>query len=194
MTTALDRKLLAAVDRLARAVRAARRTVATRHDLSLLGVDILETLRDRRERRVGELAAELDIAQPTVSDALSPLDGRGLLVRRRDPADRRSVVVTLSDAGLDLAHRIASDVALHPGVDETTSATDRGIALRVLLEEIARLQAAGVITVNRSCLTCRHYRPPQSRSTAHCLLLDTPLPDDDLRVDCDEHETAPVPA
>lgn len=190
MTAALDRKLLAAVDRLGRAVRAARRAVATRHDLSLLGVDILETLRDGRERRVGDLAAELDIAQPTVSDALSPLETRGLVLRRRDPVDRRSVVVTLSDAGRELGQRIASDVALYPAVDDPSSAADRGIALRVLLEEIARLQTAGVITVNRSCLSCRHYRPPQSRSGAHCLLLDTPLTDGDLRVDCNEHEPA----
>lgn len=194
MTADLDRKLLAAVDRLGRALRAARRRVATEHDLSLLGVDILEILRDRRERRVGELAAELDITQPTVSDALAPLEARGLLHRRRDDADRRSTVVTLSDPGLLLADRIAAEQTPPPASVESSSAAERGTALRVLLEEIARLQAAGVITVNRSCLSCRHYRAPRPRSTAHCLLLDAPLTDHDLRVDCVEHEGAPATA
>ena len=58
--------------------------------------------------------------------------------------------------------------------------------------QIARLQAAGVITVNRSCLSCRHYQPPGPRTRARCLLLATALADRDLRVDCPEHE--PIPA
>lgn len=61
-----------------------------------------------------------------------------------------------------------------------------------MLGEIARLHDAGVITVNRSCLTCRHYQPPGPRSRARCLLLARPLPDRDLRVDCPEHEPAPI--
>lgn len=46
MTSAndLDRKVLAAVERLGRALRAARQQAATRHGLSLLGVSVLETL------------------------------------------------------------------------------------------------------------------------------------------------------
>lgn len=63
------------------------------------------------------------------------------------------------------------------------AATERATTLRILLGEIARLQDAGVITVNRSCLTCRHYQPPGGRSLARCLLLGTTLADRDLRLD-----------
>ena len=86
----LDRKLLAAVDRLGRALRAARQSVATRHELSQLGVSLIETLADGRVRRIGDLAAELTVSQPTVSDALAVLDRRDLIARVRDPLDMRS--------------------------------------------------------------------------------------------------------
>lgn len=185
----LDRKLLAAVDRLGRALRAARQRVATDHGLSPLGVNILEVLADGRPRRVGELAAELDITQPTVSDSLVTLEGRALVSRAPDPADRRSTLVGLTDAGADQARAIVAALAPLAG-GEADPTGDRATTLRVLLGEIARLRHAGVITVDRSCLTCRHFQPPAGGAPAHCLLLDAPLADPDLRVDCPEHEPA----
>lgn len=187
----LDRKVLAAVERLGRALRAARQEVATRHEVSLLGLSVIETLANGRPRRVGDLAAELDVSQPTVSDAVTVLDKRGLIRRDRDPADLRSTLVALTNDGGRLAIGIAAELAPLLAARAGT-VDDRATTLRVLLAEIARLQAAGVITVNRSCLTCRHYQPPGPRSSARCLLLASSLPDRDLRVDCHEHEAVPA--
>lgn len=185
----LDRKVLAAVERLGRALRAARQQVATRHQLSLLGLSVIETLTDGRPRRVGDLAGELDVTQPTVSDAVTTLQSRGLTGRHRDPDDLRSSLVTLTDDGAAIGSDVAAE--LQPVLAaESGTATDRATALRVLLGEIARLQHAGVITVNRSCLTCLHYQPPGMGAPAHCLLLGTDLHDEDLRVDCAEYDTA----
>ncbi len=185
----LDRKVLAAVERLGRALRAARQQVATRHELSLLGLSVIETLAVARPRRVGDLAAELDVSQPTVSDAVATLDKRGLIARDRDPNDLRTTLVTLTSTGEVVAADIATE--LQPILRaESGTVAERATTLRVLLGEIARLQQAGVISVNRSCLTCRHYQPPAARARARCLLLDTALRDPDLRVDCGEHEPA----
>lgn len=183
----LDRKLLAATERLGRALRAARQHLATRHRLSLLQLQILELLADRRARRVGELAAELDVTQPTTSAALDALHAKGLISRRPHPVDGRATNVTLTTAGAGLAESVAAELAPLLAGDETATDGDRATALRVLLVEISRLQHAGIITVNRSCLTCHHYQPPGVRAAAHCLLLDQPLRDRDLRVDCAEY-------
>lgn len=187
----LDRKVLAAVERLGRALRAGRQEVATRHGVSLLGLSVLETLSDRRPRRVGDLAAELDVSQPTVSDAAAVLGKRGLVRRERDEADLRSTLVTLTADGRRLADTTAAE--LDPLLSASVGTTsDRATTLRVLLAEIAALQAAGVITVNRSCLSCVHYQPPEAPTEARCLLLDTILTDRDLRVDCPEHASVPA--
>ena len=185
----LDRRLFAAVERLGRALRAARQTLATRHHLSTLGASILETLADGRQRYVGDIAAELHISQPTASDALATLERHGLVVRRRDPTDRRRTLTSLSPAGTDTAADISARFSplLTIGAD---SAGARGPALRLLLAEITRLQTAGVISINRTCLTCHHYQPSHHGSPARCLLLETTLYDTDLRVDCGEHQPA----
>ena len=155
---------------------------------SLLQVHLLELLADRRPRRVGELAAELDVSQPTVSEAVATLQGKGLATRRQARDDARAITVALSRAGTQLAARVAAELAPLLDGDHATEDHERGTALRVVLGEISRFQRAGIITINRSCLSCLHYRAPTGATeTAHCLLLDQPLGYADLRVDCPEH-------
>jgi DNA-binding MarR family transcriptional regulator len=185
----LDRKLIAAAERLGRALRAARQHVATQHGLSLLQLQLLEQLSDRRPRRVGELAAELDISQPTTSDALRILQEKDLVARAPDPTDRRASTIALTDSGDRVAAAIAAQLGPLLTGERAEADDERGIALRVLLGEILRLQTAGVISVNRSCLSCLHFQPAGRGALAHCLLLDEPLADRELRVDCPEHSS-----
>ncbi len=186
----LDRKFIAAIERLSRALRVARQHVATSHGLSLLQVQIVELLVDGRPRRVGELASELDVTQPTVSDSILALESKQLLTRTPDPTDRRASVLSLTESGTSLAEQLAHELSPLLDEDRATSDDDQATALAVTLEEIRRLQANGTITVNRSCLTCRHYQPPATSETAYCLLLRQRLAPRDLRVDCHDHHPA----
>lgn len=183
-----QRRLLSAVERLGWALRAQRQEVATRLGVSLLGLSLLEVLADERPRRVGRLAAEMAVSPPTVSDAVATLEAKGVLRRVADPDDGRASLVELTERGRQYADQVRAD-----GVTTGPSATpahDYGVALRVLLEELRRLHAAGVIRVNRSCPLCMHYASEGDGGRARCLLLDTTLADHDLRVDCPEHAPA----
>lgn len=46
-----------------------------------------------------ELAAELGCSRPRVTRALNELEGQGCVRRAPDPTDRRSVIVSLTEAG-----------------------------------------------------------------------------------------------
>jgi len=186
----LDQRFIAAVERLGRALRVARQQIATAQKISLLQLQLVESLAGLGSRRVGELAGELDVTQPTVSDALAVLEEKGIVRRERDSTDGRATVVVLTSSGLTLAGEIAK--ALGPLVDAKRASNDddQAVALKALLEEIHRLQRNGVITVNRSCLSCRHFQPPAGSKTGHCLFLDEPLSNRDLRVDCSDHLAA----
>jgi DNA-binding MarR family transcriptional regulator len=183
----LDRKFIAAIERLGRALRVARQQIATNHQISILQLRIIELLSDGRARRVGELANELDVTQPTISDSLLALEEKRILNRTADPTDRRASVLSLTETGSDLAVQVALELSPLLDGDRTTSDDDQATALVVTLEEIRRLQANGTITVNRSCLTCQHYQPPTPAETGSCLLLRQRLGSRDLRVDCPDH-------
>ncbi len=184
----LPGRIVAALDRLARAQRAHRQTVAERHSLTPLQLDLLRVVADGAppEPVVGQLARELAVSQPTVTDAVHTLARKGLLARRRDPADARRRVVELAPRGAALATELQqvdgplrdAVAALDPTAQEDT--------LRSLLGLIAGFVDAGVITVARTCLTCRFHKELVP-GRHHCTLLAMDLARGDLRVDCPEH-------
>ena len=186
-TTDVDRKLLDAIERLGRALRAARQRMATDLGLTTLQIEILDRLDHLGPLPVGQLARELDVSQPTASDAIATLEGKELLERRCSTDDGRITTAHLTDTGQAAADKIWNGLRALHGEPNRSQSPNRGIALEVVLQEILRLQRAGVITINRSCLSCRHYQPPTTDSPAHCHLLATPIEPAELRVDCPDH-------
>ena len=187
----LPGKVLSALDRVGHARRAHRQATATDLGLSPLQADLLTMLSRTPppDPLVGLLAIELEIAQPTVSDALASLDRKGLVQRVPDPADRRRTTVALTKDG----HRTAAEVHRRDAAFADAIAslpTDRQEAtLESLLELIAQLVEHELVTVARTCLTCQFHRATDDRRH-HCDLLELDLPPAELRTDCPDHEPA----
>lgn len=60
---------------------------------------VLDHLEDGTPRRVGELAAHMDVTEATMSIHLSRLQKGGYIVRQRNPKDGRSVLLRLTAKG-----------------------------------------------------------------------------------------------
>ena len=113
-TTDVDRKLLDAIERLGRALRAARQRMATDLGLTTLQIEILDRLDHLGPLPVGQLARELDVSQPTASDAIATLEGKELLERRCSTDDGRITTAHLTDTGQAAADKIRNGLsALH---------------------------------------------------------------------------------
>lgn len=56
--------------------------------------------------RIGELAARLEVVPRSATTMIDTLEGAGLVARRADPGDRRSVLVSLTDRGVALLERL----------------------------------------------------------------------------------------
>ncbi|MFI0485394.1 MarR family transcriptional regulator [Actinomadura sp. 9N215] len=181
-------KTVDALERLTVAYRSFSQQVASARRLSPLQSQLLTVLAagPPPAAHIDALHRELQVAQPTVSDAVTALISKGLVTRRPDPADRRRQRLSLTPAGLEAADGIAgrrgelvSAVgALPDGAGETV--------LNSLLLLIAHLHREGVITVARTCLTCRFHETPDGHH--HCALLNLRLDAGDLRVNCPEHQ------
>ncbi len=191
MVTPADRpsdpaaKLAAALGQLARARRMHRQELATRHGVSPLQLDVLTMLADGQppEPTVGLLARELGVAQPTLTDAVIALERKGLVRREPELAPRRTLVRLTAEGVL-----LTGDPDPIADAARTLAPQARDAALEAALTLIARLVDDGVITVARTCLTCRFHE--RGAEGSRCDLLGIPLRRSDLRVNCPEHEPA----
>jgi len=190
----LEAKVVAALERIGRALRVQLWNAVKRRGLSPVQAQILLHLRAHDETlgRVGSIAREFGLTPPTVSDSVSALEAKGLVERSASAADGRAAVLTLTPAGHAAARELQSWAA---GLEEAIAAmppADQEAALQFLLRLIEQLQRRGSITVARVCFTCRFFRPAaeQTAGEPYCALLEKPLPPAALRVDCPEHEPA----
>lgn len=181
-------KVIAAVDRIARGVRAHRQAVAGGAGITVLQAELLRTLNHGQPPPAfaGPLATELGVSQPTVSDSLAALERKGYIARTETPTDRRRSTFVLTEAGMELASELArSDDALLAAVTRMPESAQEQ-ALGALLEVISGLLGSGVLAVARTCPTCRFF---EEQSTGpQCTLLQVALAPGDLRVNCPEHQ------
>jgi DNA-binding MarR family transcriptional regulator len=102
--------VLSRVSRLARHLDLARRAAFERHDLELWEFDVLSALRRTGEPyqlSPGALVTRTLVTSGTMTNRIDRLAARGLVERRPAPADRRGVLVRLTDEG-----RTSVDAAL----------------------------------------------------------------------------------
>jgi DNA-binding MarR family transcriptional regulator len=188
----LDAKLAGALERAGQALRVLLWDSGRRYGLTPTQLQVLLRLAADApaRRRVGALAAELDVSHPTVSDSLAVLRRKRLV---EPETERRGAPLRLTPQGRRVADAVAG---WHEPVLAALAELDGGEkerTLRLLMDLIAALQRAGTVTVARMCVTCRFFRPDRhqaSRAPHHCALLDIPLAGADLRVDCPDHEQA----
>lgn len=68
-------------------------------DLTAAQTSVLTTLMDRGPIRMGELAQHERVRMPTVTSMVTRLERMGLAERNPDPADRRAVLVGITEDG-----------------------------------------------------------------------------------------------
>lgn len=162
-------------------------------DLTPTQLAIVRLLRDRGPSRATMLARQLGVTQPTVSDALAALRGKGLIERAPDPDDGRARQVLLTADGNRLGaarHDMPRDLVAAFG---SLGPAEQAGVLRGLTMAIRYLQDVGAIEPQRTCVSCLYFRPHAHDDAArphHCAFVDAAFGDADLRLDCADHEEA----
>lgn len=153
----------------------------------------LELLRGR-PMGLKQLASYLGIAGPTATVAVATLVDKGL-VDKVPGADRRAVVLTLTETGATVSDRLAAWPEVLTRAVDDLPAEEQEAFLRTLVKVVRSLQAAGDIAPQRTCVTCVFFRPrvhDDPQAPHHCAFVDAPFGDRHLRLDCPEQEEAPA--
>lgn len=106
-------EVMSRITRISRRLDLARRHAFERHHLETWEFDVLAAL--RREGSPyslspGGLIAQTLVTSGTMTNRVDRLVARGLVTRESDPADRRGVVVTATQEGLDQVDAAITDL------------------------------------------------------------------------------------
>ena len=193
---AVDDRIVMGLAKLGQAVKSQAWRGASLSGLTPTQGQVLAHLLARPEGMgIGAIAAALGVKQPTASDAIAALDAKGLVRKRRPPGDRRGVTVSLTGHGRRAARASASWLDFLLKAVGVLDASERAVMLKVIIKMIRTLQEAGEIPVSRMCVSCVHFRArvhDDARMPHHCAFVDAALGDQELRLDCADHDPAPV--
>ncbi|MDA0659933.1 MAG: MarR family winged helix-turn-helix transcriptional regulator [Planctomycetota bacterium] len=190
----LAQKLGHALNRVQVAMRADSWENCGQNDLNPTQGQILIVLGGRTTGlRLSEIASELAVSAPTVSESVATLVEKGYVKKGKAIDDGRAVTVTLSAAGKRIVERLDVVGGAITTVLESLPVAEQIQLYRTMLRMVRQLQAAGRIPVSRMCVTCRYFRPNvhnDAKRPHHCALVDAAFGDQTLRSDCPEHEAA----
>ena len=184
----VESKIVVALERISEAFRVLLWNQSKENSLSPIQTQILIFLlfHEQEQCKVSYLAREFNMTKATVSDSVRLLLQKELIEKFPDPVDTRSYVIGLTPKGRQTAEKSANFATDMEKPLKSLTAEQKEAMLSGLISLIHGLNRSGVITIQRMCYTCTHYR--RDDNGHYCKLLQMKLANEDLRVDCPEHE------
>lgn len=155
--------------------------------------EILVLLMQRKNPlRLGDIARETALTAATTSDAVSTLEAKGLIEKRRTTEDGRALAVKLTPRGRTAAKRAQQWPDFLSEAIGTLRGEEQAVFYRTMIKMIRQLEVQGDIPAHRMCVTCKHFEVSKSPKKAahHCEALKLSMGDGELRLDCPVHEEA----
>ena len=184
-----ESKIVASLERISQVFRVLLWNESKEHSLSPIQIQVLIFLlhHSDEKRKVTYLADEFNMTKATISDTIKTLEQKGLIKKEYEPQDSRSYIIQLRPAGKAMAEQTSMFTEqLQVPIDKLQSADKENLLLS-LFNIIQHLNQTGVITIQRMCVTCAHYKKPDNGEPHFCKLLNQNLATKDLRIDCPEH-------
>ncbi|MBX2840862.1 MAG: MarR family winged helix-turn-helix transcriptional regulator [Flammeovirgaceae bacterium] len=183
----LDSKIIVALERISEAFRVNLWQEAKETGLSPIQIQLMifMAFHGQEKCKVTYLAKEFNMTKATVSDAIKMLEKKALIDKSTDPEDSRSYTIQLTKQGREVAKKSALFANGFSKALSGNNAKQKTDFLLQLLQIINQLHGSGVIEIQRMCFSCGHYEQNEGH---YCQLLNKPLLNFELRVDCPEHQ------
>lgn len=186
----LDDKIVAGLERLCQAFRTLLWEKAKEQALSPIQIQLLIFIQHHSADKatVSYLAQEFNLTKPTISEAIKVLEQKKLIKKVTDIADTRSYTIQLTAGGKNIVAETENYVSPLTAIITKTGEADKKILWQIISNLIIQLNKLEVLSVQRTCFNCRHHTTKNSMS--FCNLINQKLKVQDIRIDCNEFESA----
>ena len=184
----IESRIVVALERISEAFRVLLWNESKENSLSPIQIQILIFIyfHSTEKCKVGYLADEFNMTKATISDSVKVLLSKELVTKETDPIDTRSFSLSLTNKGKKIAKKASLFASSIEQPIEKLTQEQKTIMLNGLLKLIYDLNKSGIITIQRMCFTCSNYQ--LEKGVHYCKLLKSQLAENELRVDCPEHE------
>ncbi len=184
----VESRIVVALERISEAFRVLLWNESKENSLSPIQIQILIFVyfHSLEKCKVGYLADEFNMTKATISDSVKVLLAKDLVSKETDPMDTRSYSLSLTTEGKKIAKKTSFFASSIEQPLEKLTEEQKTIMLNGLLKLIYDLNKSGIITIQRMCFNCSHYKV--DKGIHYCKLLKSRLAENELRVDCPEHE------
>jgi len=184
----IESRIVVALERISEAFRVLLWNESKENSLSPIQIQILIFIyfHSLEKCKVGYLADEFNMTKATISDSVKILLSKELVTKETDPIDTRSFSLSLTYEGKKIAKKASLFASSLEQPIEKLTQEQKTIMLNGLLKLIYDLNKSGIITIQRMCFTCSNYQ--LEKGVHYCKLLKCQLAENELRIDCAEHE------
>jgi len=183
----LDSRIVAGMERLSQVFRALLWEQAVQQSLSPIQIQLLIFIRyhSAAENNVSYLAGAFDLTKPTISDAVKVLAQKGLIRKIPDLSDSRRYSIELTAGGMQVVSDTESFTAPFTEWIVQVGEGEKQLLWKAIAGLIRTLNRTGVISVQRTCYSCRYHTVEED--IHFCNLLKEQLPVENIRIDCPEY-------
>lgn len=181
-------KIIVALERISEAFRVLLWEQSNRFGLSPIQIQILIFLKYHSENLSGvsALAQEFNMSKATISDAVKSLEKKGHIKKSKSINDSRSYVIHPTASGNKTVHQIEDFANPLKDKVDALSDGDQSALFSSLLKIVYELNKSNILTVQRTCFSCKFYQKDNNQH--YCNLLKSFLPATEIRIDCPEYE------
>jgi len=186
----LDSKIVAGLERLSQVFRILLWEKSKEHSLSPIQIQLMIFIQHHSQDKstISYLAQEFNFTKPTISDAIKVLEQKQFIKKITDSTDTRSYTIQLTAKGKKIVSETENFANPLTDIIKKSTPADKLVLWDNITNLITQLNKLEVISIQRTCFNCKHYSI--KGKTHFCNLLDQKLQTQDIRIDCEEFETA----
>jgi DNA-binding MarR family transcriptional regulator len=184
----LNEKIFSALERIHTSSKSALQRAGQSLGLSPLQAQIIFFVLLRGEANVSQLAEQLCVSKPTISDSVAALLSKKLIKKILGKEDARGYRAVLTTKGRSEAALLANYATPFQDSINALTESQKQALWDALLHLLQTMGVQGLIPYQRMCLSCQHLARNVGSDAYYCRLMEKPLPSEALRIDCDEHE------
>jgi DNA-binding MarR family transcriptional regulator len=185
----LDNKIVAGLDRISQVFKTLLWEKSKTYNLSPIQIQLLIFIAYHSDEKttISYLSQEFNLSKPTISDTIKTLEQKQFINKIVDKKDTRSYRIALTETGKNIVLETENFVNPLTEIITNSKQNDKLVLWENITNIIQQLNELKIISVQRTCLKCKHYSENNNKS--FCNLLNQNLKTEDIRIDCEEFET-----